>query len=377
MYFFFFTETQALDVLALVAENRRLVDLNEQLRTENKCLQEECAKLVLTNEDLLRKLGEKKDENEQKDEEKLGIFNRTLLKDTDYQYYTGFSMERFTNIFSFLVPAGVNEPFTWTKTVTMAKKIELIDQLLLVMMKIRQNFDFVHLSLLFGLSSPDCSTLFFNWISYIFHRLGSLVIWPHRDEIIKNMPAKFRLDFPDTLAIIDGTEVKIQKPSGLNEQSQCYSDYKSCTTMKGLVGVDPRGSVIFASMLFSGSISDKELTQKSGFLKLLQDLRQQGKINEGDGIMADKGFPIEDEIRNIGLNLNIPPFATGEQMKAGDVSKTIKIAKHRVHVERAIARIKQFKILSGKIPLSLFGSVDQIWLVCCLLTNFMPFLIQD
>ena len=56
VYFFFFTETQALDVLALVAENRRLVDLNEQLRTENKCLQEECAKLVLTNEDLLRKL---------------------------------------------------------------------------------------------------------------------------------------------------------------------------------------------------------------------------------------------------------------------------------------------------------------------------------
>ena len=40
---FFFTETQALDVLALVAENRRLVGLNEQLRTENKCLQEECA----------------------------------------------------------------------------------------------------------------------------------------------------------------------------------------------------------------------------------------------------------------------------------------------------------------------------------------------
>ena len=144
----------------------------------------------------------------------------------------------------------------------MIKKIELIDQLLLVMMKIRQNFDCVHLSLLFGLSSPDFSTLFFNWISYIFHRFCSLVIWPHRDEIIKNMPPKCRLDFPDTLANIDGREVKIQKPSGLNVQSQCYSDYKSCTTMKGLVGVDPRGSVIFASMLFSGSISDKELTQK-------------------------------------------------------------------------------------------------------------------
>jgi len=43
---------------------------------------------------------------------------------------------------------------------------------------------------------------------------------------------------------------------------------KSCTTLKGLVGIDPRGSIIFASMLFSGAISDNEITQQSGFLKL-------------------------------------------------------------------------------------------------------------
>ena len=34
-----------------------------------------------------------------------------------------------------------------------------------------------------------------------------------------------------------------------------------------------------------------------------------------------------------------------------EVTETIKIAKHRFHVERAIACIKQFKILSGKISL--------------------------
>ena len=69
--------------------------------------------------------------------------------------------------------------------------------------------------------------------------------------------------------IIDCTEFKIQKPSSLNPQSQCYSDYKSCTTLKGLVGVDPRGSIIFSSMLFTGSISDKDITISSGFIILL------------------------------------------------------------------------------------------------------------
>ena len=131
-------------------------------------------------------------------------------------------------------------------------------------------------------------------------------------------------------------------------------------------------------MLFSGSISDKDITEKSGFLELLSNLIQCGKLQTGDGVTADKGFHREKEIDALGLKLNIPPFAScSAQMKATEVTETVKIAKHRVHVERPIARIKQFKILSGKISLTFFSIIDQIWLTCCLLTNFMPFLIQD
>ncbi|ESO85477.1 hypothetical protein LOTGIDRAFT_107508, partial [Lottia gigantea] len=54
-----------------------------------------------------------------------------------------------------------------------------------------------------------------------------------------------------------------QKPSSLMRQILCYSDYISCTTPRGLVGVLPRGPIIFAFMLFSGSVSDKEITVKS------------------------------------------------------------------------------------------------------------------
>lgn len=70
------------------------------------------------------------------------------------------------------------------------------------------------------------------------------------------MPESYENDFPNTLVIIDCTELKVQKPSSLHRQSQRYSNYKSSTTLKGLVGVDPRASVIFSSLLFTGSISD-------------------------------------------------------------------------------------------------------------------------
>lgn len=65
--------------------------------------------------------------------------------------------------------------------------------------------------------------------------------------------------------------------------------------------------------------------------------------------MADKGFRIIGDLKALGLELNIPPFTvSGTQMKDTDVELTEKIARHRVHVERAIARVKQFKILGGK-----------------------------
>ncbi|KAK0151008.1 hypothetical protein N1851_007884 [Merluccius polli] len=172
-------------------------------------------------------------------------------------------------------------------------------------------------------------------------------MWPQRDIIIEMMPENFKKEFPNTLLIIDGTEIKIQRPSSMTRQSQCYSDYKSCNTLKGLVGIEPRGGVTFASMLFSGGISDKDLTRQSGLLETLRDLIAEGKINVGDGVMADKGFRIEEEVENLGLHLNIPPFAcsTG-QMTNAEIKATEKIARHRVHVERAIARIKAFKILT-------------------------------
>ena len=230
--------------------------------------------------------------------------------------------------------------------------MRLCDQFLMVLMKLRLNLEFIHLANLFCMSPSDAGLLFRNWMNYIFFRFGSDPIWPHRDTIIDNMPQKFRKDFPTTLVILDGTELKIERPSSLRSQSQCYSDYKSATTLKGIVGIDPKGSFIFISTLFAGSISDKEITKQSGLLELLSDLIDQEKVKIGDCVMVDKGFRIENEIDSLGLKLLIPPNASStSQMSPGDVALTCKIAKHRVHFERAISRVKKFKIVDNRIDL--------------------------
>jgi hypothetical protein len=342
-------------------------------------LKQQVAKLILQNEQLMRETSRSSQQLESSSDPTLSFHTLKVTKRKDEcVYYTGFSKGKFTSILSFLVPDNKTCPFSTKKNLKCFKSLSLEDQLLLVLVKLRQNFDFVHLGKLFKISSQDCSSLFSEWIQYMYFRFSSVSIWPHRDTIIGHMPKKFRKEFPNTLVIIDGTEIKIEKPSSLTRQSQCYSDYKSCTTLKGLVGIDPRGSIIFSSMLFTGNISDNEITRQSGFYNIIESHLKTGKILPGDGVMADKGFRIIGDLKALGLELNIPPFTvSGTQMKDTDVELTEKIARHRVHVERAIARVKQFKILGGKVKLGLFSIVNQIWFSCCFLTNFMSPLIND
>ena len=64
-------------------------------------------------------------------------------------------------------------------------------------------------------------------------------------------------------------------------------------------------------------------------------------------------------------------------MSKSNVTKTRKIASLRIHVERAIGRIKQYRILSSVIPLSISPYVNSIWFICCALTLFHPPLVVD
>ena len=93
------------------------------------------------------------------------------------------------------------------------------------------------------------------------------------------MPDSFK-KFPSTGVILNATEFKVQSPSSLLRQSQVFSQCKSTTTAKALVGIAPSGSVTFVSQLYTGGISD-EITKQSKVLTLLE---------RGDNVMAAKGL---------------------------------------------------------------------------------------
>ena len=105
-----------------------------------------------------------------------------------------------------------------------------------------------------------------------------------------------------------------------------------------MIAISPSGAVSFISDLFGGNISDKELTAQSGLLDHLE---------EGNAIMADRGFNIGDLLEGKGVTLNIPPRLSdwSGQLSESDRVKTRRITSVHIHIERVIGRIKLFRIL--------------------------------
>jgi hypothetical protein len=95
----------------------------------------------------------------------------------------------------------------------------------------------------------------------------------------------------------------------------------------------------------------------------------------GDLILADKGFLIQDIVPN-GVSVNIPPFLEHGKFTESESKATKSIAKCRIHVERANARLKDFKIL-GFIPPYLRGYVDKVFQLCAALVNLQFPLIKE
>ena len=180
---------------------------------------------------------------------------------------------------------------------------------------------------------------------------------------------QIRARYPKLRCTIDCTEVFTERPLKLRTRAQLYSNYKSHQTTKYLIGIAPNGFITFLSFGYSGRASDKCVVKTSGFLDLL---------DPGDHIMADRGFDIHEDLCSKGAKLIIPAFTRGKsQLTPKEIVHTRRVANVRIHVERAIARIKTFRILHGSYPISQMHLLDDTVRVICMMCNLKPKLIRQ
>ena len=76
--------------------------------------------------------------------------------------------------------------------------------------------------------------------------------------------------------------------------------------------------------------------------------------------MADRGFEIQDLLAPRKVYLNIPPLMRSkDQLNPDEEDETREIASVRIHVERAIERVKNRNILKQILPNSLPEDIGQ------------------
>lgn len=282
-----------------------------------------------------------------------------LNSDSLTHLYTGLCLQAFVTLVNIF--QNMELPFRFTMNVG--------DQLLLFLMRLRLNLLFADLGHRFGISESQASKIFNCWLPVVSAKLRQLIVWLPRETIRATMPAAFKEKYPKTTVIIDCAETFMQRPKNLKTRGETYSHYKSHNTVKYLIGIAPFGQIMFISKGFGGRASDKFIVEKSGFLQYLLP---------GDEVMADRGFTIHDLLFPLRVKLNMPAFTKGKpQLTEEEVTETRRIAHVRIHVERAIRRLKVFKILSNIVPVTSVKKLDDILIVCSALANLGTELIRD
>lgn len=180
--------------------------------------------------------------------------------------------------------------------------LTIMEEFILTLVRLRLGLLSRHLSDIFGVSEGSVSKVFTTWVCFLSTVFRDILLkWPCEEDIKKTLPRSF-CKFPSTRIIIDCTEIFLQKPTSPSAQRATWSNYKQLNTTKALVGISPTGYFTFVSKLWTGNVSDRYITEKSGLLE---------KLEEGDSVMADKGFNIRDLLTRKKVALNIPPLCKG------------------------------------------------------------------
>ena len=222
----------------------------------------------------------------------------------------------------------------------------------------------------FGVSEPYISRIMSTWVNFLAHELTILFEMKSDDENPELIPGCFR-NIPSLKVTLDCTELIMERSSNLQARKETYSHYKSRDTVKFLVGLSPNLTVNFVSRAHGGRASDNHITLSSA--ELLEGLPK------GSSAMADRGFTLTQELRDLGVELIIPNFKGRHrsQISRDECAGSADVAETRIHVERIIQRIRTYHIWDSTVKLSMKDVINQHFIVCAYLTNFQLPIIRD
>uniref|UniRef100_A0A147BIC1 Putative tick transposon n=1 Tax=Ixodes ricinus TaxID=34613 RepID=A0A147BIC1_IXORI len=275
-----------------------------------------------------------------------------------------------TGVCSFELFYNITELYTEARTLQSTRSFCISDDdaVLLTFMKLYHDVTFSLLAVLFGVHRTTVSNIFKESIVILASILEHAVFWPDKDAIVSCLTTYF-WDYKDTRMVLDCTEIEIERPKDLMSRLLTYSHYKRTYTAKVLVSETPGGLISYVSPAYGGKASDTFITKQSQLLDRCTP--------HVDSVMVDKGFLINELCREKNVRMIRPPFLMEKQLTTEEARSNQSIACARVHVERAIQRMKIYRILRNRFDLDLVPYIDKIFTVIAGMVNLLKPLFSE
>ncbi len=137
--------------------------------------------------------------------------------------------------------------------------------------------------------------------------------------------------------------------------------------MNVLIEITARGVVSFVFQFYENNTSARHIT-KTEFIE---------KFEPGDAVIADRGFTFGDLLLKRSGKLNLTSLQGSKKkeinaLNQSEVSKTRNTASLGIHVERAIKRMQNFKILNQIISFTFWTLLYKSLEIFAIIYNFQP-----
>ena len=208
------------------------------------------------------------------------------------------------------------------------RKLSSLNQLCLTLVKLRLNLKVRDLAFRFGLFSSQTSRYITTWTSFLCHHLGEVEWMPTVQQVAAALPCAFKDSSQIPMLLLMPVRFLLRHLYICLCNLQCGAN-TSITILRSFQCLHSKWSDLFVAPLYVGSVSDVELTHAFGYLTQLED-------NPGISIMADKGCTAQDMLKELKIDLNVPPFLEqNHQCSSQEIQEGRKISSSRIHAERA------------------------------------------
>jgi hypothetical protein len=273
------------------------------------------------------------------------IVRRIISKETNYRRMVRLTKEEFNNLMVEVSPSVHETTFRGTTRKNLGTdttKYSLSTMVFITLFWLAHYPTLNLMSVIFQLHERSITQILKRTLEGMSKALRNKIKWPSDAEFegkLQDLTWFQNADFANVACVVDGTEIRISRPSKEPFQRNVWSGKKKQHSLNVMFITWLTGEIIFFSAARVGAHDQSHWNE----LHLREKF-----IGKNFGICGDGGFTFNRKVDAIQIKGYKPHVAP----KGGKLTEEQKrynkhLSQMRVVVENAIARVKQWRILKG------------------------------